>query len=339
MERASTFFDSTINSVHEMVFSAMQEQNECYTFKEMLQQEDKADFIDAMVKEVWDHETRDHWTIVDRATMPKGTCTILSIWSFKRKRFLNGQIMKHKARLCAHGGMQWGVDYWETYSPVVNWISIRALLAIAQIHSLPSRSIDFILAFPQADLKEDVYMELPVGMTLLTGDKKDKVLKLQKSLYGLKSAGKNWFDHLKGGLIRRGFKPSQIDPCVYMSETLVLLVYIDDVLIISRSEKDIEKFVHSMKNGPERYNFTDEGDISKYLGVDIVRNKDGSMELRQTYLIQRIIEKVGLVETTGTKETPVGKPLLHKDCNGVKRKQDWHYRSTIGMLSYLKRNI
>ena len=60
MERASTFFDSSINSVHEMVFSAIKEQNECYTFKEMLQQEDKADFIDAMIKEVQDHETRDH---------------------------------------------------------------------------------------------------------------------------------------------------------------------------------------------------------------------------------------------------------------------------------------
>eukprot|EP00957_Ditylum_brightwellii_P117134 8933615-Ditylum_brightwellii.AAC.1 len=47
--------------------------------------------------------------------------TIVSIWSFKRKQFPSGQLMKHKACLCAHGGMQrWSVDFWETYSPVVN---------------------------------------------------------------------------------------------------------------------------------------------------------------------------------------------------------------------------
>eukprot|EP00957_Ditylum_brightwellii_P096481 7348673-Ditylum_brightwellii.AAC.1 len=50
---------------------------------------------------------------------------IVSIWSFKTKRFPSGQLMKHKACLCVHGGMQkWGVDFWETYSPVVNWITV-----------------------------------------------------------------------------------------------------------------------------------------------------------------------------------------------------------------------
>ena len=128
----------------------------------MLKQEDKSKFIEAMMKEAKDHKTREHWEVIDRSTIPKGARPILSIWSFKQKRFPDGRIMKYKARLCAHGGMQWGVDYWETYSPVVNWISVRALLTIAQIHRLPTRSVDFVLAFPQADIKEDVFMELPV---------------------------------------------------------------------------------------------------------------------------------------------------------------------------------
>eukprot|EP00957_Ditylum_brightwellii_P140542 10707434-Ditylum_brightwellii.AAC.1 len=73
--------------------------------------------------------------------------------------------MKHKARLCAHGGMQqWGVNFWETYSPVVNWITVRTLLAAATIHELPTECIDFILAFPQAKLDIDVFMELPIGV-------------------------------------------------------------------------------------------------------------------------------------------------------------------------------
>ena len=58
---------------------------------------------------------------------------------------------------------RWGIDYWETYSPVVNWISVRLLFALTQILNLESRSIDFVLAFPQAELKEDIYMESPYG--------------------------------------------------------------------------------------------------------------------------------------------------------------------------------
>ena len=116
----------------------------------------------------------------------------------------------------------------------------------------------------------------------------------------------------------------------------MILVYVDDVLIISRSENDIDKFVNSLKSGSENFDFTDEGDITKYLGVDIIFNEDGSFELKQPYLIQCIQEKVGFTESTGAKSTPVGKPLLHKDYNGVDRKADWHYCSVIGMLSYLQ---
>jgi hypothetical protein len=58
----------------------------------------------------------------------------MSIWSFKRKQYPDGTLNKHKARLCAHGGMQaQGQNYWETYAPVVNWVSICILLAVAKI--------------------------------------------------------------------------------------------------------------------------------------------------------------------------------------------------------------
>lgn len=70
--------------------------------------------------------------------------------------------------------------------------------------------------------------------------------------------------------------------------------------------------------------------------MDITRNKDRSFTLRQPFLIKRILDKVGLVETTGGRETPIGNPLLHKDCNGAERKMEWHHHSIIGMLSYLQ---
>jgi len=96
--------------------------------------------------------------------MPTGTKAVMIIWSFKRKHYPDGTLNKHKACLCAHGGMQtWDQNYWETYAPVVIWTSVHLLLSIAKIHGLPSKSIDFILAFLQVDLKVPVYMELPIG--------------------------------------------------------------------------------------------------------------------------------------------------------------------------------
>ena len=119
----------------------------------MMKQDDKTEFITAILKEIDDHESRDHWTLMRRKDIPPECLNpttgiagiIMLIWSFKRKRFQDGQLMKHKAQLCAHGGMQlWGVNYWDTYTPLVNWISMRTLLAVAKIYGLSSQSIDFV---------------------------------------------------------------------------------------------------------------------------------------------------------------------------------------------------
>ena len=113
---------------------------------------------------------------------------------------------------------QWGVNYWETYAPVVNWISVRFLLTLSEIVGLESRTIDFVLAFPQAELDVPVYMELPIGMDVpgVQDSRKSHVLCLRRSLYGLKQASANWYDMLKQGLISRGFNESIADPCVFI---------------------------------------------------------------------------------------------------------------------------
>ena len=137
---------------------------------------------------------------MERKDLPIGMKTIMALWPFKRKRFPDGTLNKHKARLCKHGGQQtWGQDYWDTYAPVVTWASVRLLLIVAKIHGLQSKSIDFVLAFPQADLDVPVYMELPVGINPIDVSNENRrcyVLKLNKSLYGLKQAGYNWFEKL-----------------------------------------------------------------------------------------------------------------------------------------------
>jgi len=185
----------------------------------MLKQSDAAEFIKAMMKEASDHESRGHWTVIPRLEKPPSVKTILAIWAFKRKRYPDGRINKWKARLCAHGGMQtYGENYWETYAPTVNWISIRFLLIIAQILDLNTEVIDFVLAFPQADLGVPVYMELPAGMDLEGRGENSSyyVLRLSKSLYGLKQGSHNWHNKLKKALLDRGFVESIRPMCFYI---------------------------------------------------------------------------------------------------------------------------
>ena len=83
------------------------------------------------------------------------------------------------------------------------------------LNDLEARSIDFTLAFPQADLDVDVYMELPIGFDH-SGCKGKHVLKLNKSLFGLKQAAYNWFKLLKSGLESRGYEHKiSTDNCVF----------------------------------------------------------------------------------------------------------------------------
>eukprot|EP00957_Ditylum_brightwellii_P193397 14725772-Ditylum_brightwellii.AAC.1 len=164
-EVANTLYDETLYDIYPMAFAANQQQNETYTFK-------------AMLKEVKVHKNRNHWTYMLKSDVPKDKLdenvklkTILLIWSFKRKRFPSGKLMKHKVRLCAHGGMQqWGLDCWETFSLLIMWITVRTLLTIDPIHNLPTQCIDFVLAFSQADFDVDIFMKLSVGMTVDGGD-------------------------------------------------------------------------------------------------------------------------------------------------------------------------
>ena len=92
----------------------------------------------------------------------------MAIWSFRIKRDnIMGKVTKYKARNCAHGVMQEkGINCWETYAPVVQWISVRIMLILAAIENLHNKSIEFVLAYPQANIDVDIYMELPQGFNV-----------------------------------------------------------------------------------------------------------------------------------------------------------------------------
>ena len=105
----------------------------------------------------------------------------------------------------------------------------------------------------------------------------------------------------------------------------------------------VDSFVQSMKDGPENFVLTDEGDIDKFLGIEITHLDDNRFRISQPHLIDRIVSflEIDVNEygmETNTKSTPAGKPLLHKDVSGKPRKATWNYRTAVGMLTYLQGN-
>ncbi len=229
------------------------------------------------------------------------------------------------------------------YSPVVNMFSVKLLLVIAKIHGLESKLIDLVLAFPQADLDIDIWMELPIGFQTIEDPDHSQlyVLKPKKNLYGLKQASFNWYKKLRDGLKDRGFKPSKIDQCLYMKDGMVILVYVNDCIIIGKDMGEIDKFVRSMQQRSENFVLTDEGSIDRFLGIQIKRLGKEEFEISHPFLIDCILallqlEHTGFETDSNDKLTPAAPQILNKDLMGKPRKKSWKYRTAVGMLSYLQ---
>ena len=126
-------------------------------------------------------------------------------------------------------------------------LSVWLLLSIAEIYNLDSNAINFVIAFPQADLDGDIWMYLPIcfqvdGETEADSDR-HYILKLNESLYGLKQASFNWYEKLKKGLMDWGFEPSQINSCLYLKKVMTVITYVDDYIIVGDSIQDINNFI------------------------------------------------------------------------------------------------
>ena len=130
-----------------------------------MKEPDRDEFEKAMIKEVTAHTDNEHWIIVAKSSVPKGETILPAVWAMRRKRRITtGEVYKWKARLNVHGGKQvHGVNYWETYAPVIGWTTIRLYLVLALLNKRATRQIDFVLAYPQADIECDLYMEIPRG--------------------------------------------------------------------------------------------------------------------------------------------------------------------------------
>lgn len=233
----------------------------------------------AINKEVESLEQLETWTVVENK---EGIKAIDTRWIFTLKD--NGI---KKARLVVKG-FQVPDKYFETnYAPVARMSTVRAFLAHSVEENVSVCQLDVPTAFLNGVLESEVYIKVPQGIES-TGN---KVLKLRRSLYGLKESPKCWNIQFNNVMLKTGLKRSGYDFCLYFNEDVQLLVYVDDILIKGK-EKEVQKIKKILN---KEFKTKDLGKINKFLGMEVKETEKG-MKIHQTKQVEKILEKFNMLE-------------------------------------------
>ena len=248
--------------------------------------------------------------------LPPGVTAIPLKWVFKTKLTPAGTVERHKARLVAKGFRQReGIDYDEVFAPVSKYTTLRSLLAMAAHQDLQIHQLDIKTAFLNGELAETVWVQQPPGYE--TGDS-SMACRLHKSLYGLKQAPRAWHAKLQQHLEAHSFQPSAADPALFIKhgpDPIFLLVYVDDILIITQHTTAVEQTKAMIVAAFEA---RDLGAAACFLGMDIHRNRTArTISLGQSRLTAELLAKYGMADcnplavplSSATKLTKTGEPL------------------------------
>ncbi|GJT57055.1 ribonuclease H-like domain-containing protein [Tanacetum coccineum] len=247
-------------------------------------------WVEAINNEIVALVRNNTWTLTD---LPIGRKTIDNKWLYKIKYKASGQVDKYKARVMAKGfSHREGIDFDETFSPVVKMVTVRCLICIVVSNDWPLFQLDVNNAFLYGNLNEDIYTSLPLGFECFD---KTKVCKLNKALYGLKQAPRQWNAKLTIVLAEYGYVQSKFDYSLYIKHTddvfVALLVYVDDFIITGNSLDEIEKFKLFLKS---KFLIKDLGVMKYFLGIEVLDNSNGICMTQRKYCLE-LIHEFGLL--------------------------------------------
>jgi hypothetical protein len=199
--------------------------------------------------------------------------------------------------------------------------------------------MDVKTAFLNGSLEEEIYMQQPEGF--VEAGQEDKVCKLQRSLYGLKQAGRSWYQKIDGCFGDLGFTRTHADNCVYLLRKddilLIVALYVDDLLIIAN---DMAALTNLKAELSKRFEMKDLGEVQFCLGIQITRNRpERTIRISQTKYIEDMLSKfnmqdckaVGTPLDTNTKLSKSMSPKSHEEAEEMKGVP---YQSAVGSLMY-----
>ncbi|UYV75490.1 hypothetical protein LAZ67_13000394 [Cordylochernes scorpioides] len=304
------------------------------TFEQAINSKEAPYWRRAMKDELRSLEDRNTWTLSD---LPLGKRPISSRWVFKIKTNSKGDVERFKARLVARGFSQKrNVDFFETYSPAINFSVIRMIFALTINKNWYNRHLDVDNAYLYGELNEEIYMSPPDG----SNDEKceGKVLKLNRPIYGLRQSGLEWYCTLDKALEDIGFRRLAACNCLYTFEDkAVIAVYVDDLALFAESEDILTNIEEKIR---EKFKIKNLGPIKYFLGVEISYPDENTIILSQGKYTMSILERFNMMECRGV-STPLDNsiPITKKDCPTTDKEKDEikhvPYRELIGSLLYL----
>lgn len=314
---------------------------EDYVVGQVIVDEEPKDYKEAMLVSQWKsamnaeiaaHTANQTWELM---SLPPGKKVIGVKWVFKIKRDEAGKIVKHKARIVAKGYTQsFGIDFTEVYAPVTRQATLRVLLAVASKQGLLLKQYDFKTAYLNGTINEELYMSQPPGYSI--EGKEDMVCRLRKSIYGLRQSARCWNRTLHAVLLDLGFEACESDPCLYVrrgKSVVYLVVYVDDLIVGSADEKEIDEVFRSLK---DKFDVTSLGQLRHFLGYEIER-VDGCYSLRLTPYIECVLRKFQMGNSHPVK-TPIDLGYTAENDESKPFEDTTLYRSLIGALLYLAVN-
>ena len=238
-----------------------------------------------------DNET---WELV---SLPDNRRAIHCKWVFKVKSDKDGNLDRYKGRLVARGfEHKSGIDYEETYAPVVKYSSLRTLLSYAVNNDMHIHQMDVVTAFLNGNLDEEIFMKQPEGFVKKGQEK--LVCKLKKALYGLKQAPRCWNVVIDDFLKSLEFSRSAADQCVYIRDRnavkTIIAIYVDDLVIMCDDEQELIDVKQTLAG---RFRMKDLGELTYCLGISVLRNGD-ILKLNQKTYVEQILKNMGWLTPT-----------------------------------------
>jgi hypothetical protein len=303
------------------------------SYREAINSSEAHHWENAMQAEMKSLAEMQTWEVVNR---PTDRSVVGCRWCFKAKTDDAGNVQRYKARVVAKGYSQIeGVDYTDTFAPVLRNESLRFLISNAAAHKLNLHHLDVDSAFLNGDLSEEVFMELPEGYPNRTTN----VAHLKKSIYGLKQAARIWNHKFVSFLKSLGFTQSSADPCMFIrtyenGERAFLGLVVDDMVMAGKPEQIAEWKTALMSE----FKMKDLGPLSHFIGVKVSRNAD-SIALSQRKYVENILSVFGMSDC---KSLPTPLPNTADLDNHYTAEDDYKafgdralYQRAIGSLIYL----